>query len=202
VPEGSRILLGGSTLFSDGGPNPRPLAKAGVALERLRTLGEPVVLVGRELGGRLLPDDDSDRVAWVRASLDVPWLRIVAFEESGAGRSTDSAADQVVERWTRLRSTWHAETLLTSFESSVGAARRAGLAVIRIGARGPRPDPTVPRADYEASDLLDAVRHLIVQATFGEPAAEPRLDPAASGGGGPSTASGPDVLQGGQPSER
>ena len=37
MPEGSRILLGGSTLFSDGGPNPRPLAKAGVALERLRT---------------------------------------------------------------------------------------------------------------------------------------------------------------------
>ncbi len=201
----SRILVGGSTLFSDRGAIPRPLAKSRVALERLRSLGEPVVLVGRELGGRPLPDEAGDRIAWVRACLDVPWLKLVAFDEAGAVRPTDPFAEQAMERWADLRSTWRAMHLLTGFETSVGAARRAGLTVIRIGARGPGVDPTLPRADYEAFDLLDAVRHLIVADTFAAPATgtSPRAAGSipVSGGRRPAATAGPDVLQGGQPGE-
>lgn len=167
-----RILLGGSTLFSDGGGIPRPVAKARLAIQRLRPLGEPVVLVSRELGGRTLPDDERERVAWVRDSLAVPGLRVVAFEESGTGRPTDPATEQMAELWATLRESCGAGTLLTGLESSVAAARRAGLRVIRIGARGPGPDPTTPRADYEAFDLLDAVRHLLAADTFDASAAK------------------------------
>ncbi len=191
MAEQPRILIGGSTLFSDGGPVPRPLAKARIALERLRELGEPVVLVGNDLGGRSLPDDPRDRVAWVRERLDIPWLTVVAFDEPGAGRPMDPTTKHADGSWVSLRSTWRAESLLTSFESSVGAARRAGLNVIRIGARGTGADPTHPRADYEAIDLLDAVRHLAFSDAFDRPAA------AISAGSSPAAAAPPDVLEGG-----
>jgi len=208
-----RILVGGSALFSDGGGVPRPLAKARVALERLGALGEPVVLVGRDLGGRPLPADEAERVAWVGTSLEVPRLQIAAFDESDLARPADTGtvADPATERWSALRSAWHAGTLLTTFESSVGAARRSGLHVIRIGARGPGADPTMARADYEAFDLLDAVRHLLIADTFNgqadaaaaptmpEPGLAVVLAPASLGG--PSAAAYSGVLERGQPGE-
>ncbi len=199
-----RILVDVSTLFSDGGEVPRPLARAGVALERLRTLGEPIVLVGAELGGRPLPEDEGERLAWVRASLDAPDLVLVPFEGGWAGRPTDPKAEHAVQRWVDLRSTWDADTLLTTLESSVGAARHAGLRVIRIGARGSSEDPTLPRADYEAFELLDAVLHLLVADTFDSPAGEPQLASVGSGASGPRRQAGPagsDVLEGGQPGD-
>ena len=201
----SRILVEASALFSDGGGVPRPLGKSGVALERLRSIGEPVVLVGRVLGGRPLPDDTAERVAWVRVSLDVPWLRLAAFDEAaeGGGRATDPTLEHAVERWVAMRSSWEAETLITSHESSVGAARRAGLTVLRVGARGPGSDPTVPRADYEAIDLLDAVRHLMLLDTFdlADAGVSVPVPVSPSGGRGPATTAVADVLDGERPSD-
>jgi hypothetical protein len=192
----TRILVGGSTLFSDRGPVPRPLAKSRLALDRLRELGEPVVLVGRDLGGRRLPDDEDDRVAWVRDCLGIPWLTIVAFEEPDAGRPMAPTTKQADGSWGALRATWRGVALLTTFESTVGAARRAGLNVIRIGARGSGTDPTHPRADYEAIDLLDAVRHLMFADAFDDRVADLRTLGdlsglvAAAGGSGPVAFSG------------
>jgi hypothetical protein len=195
-----RILIGASTLFSHGGPVPHPLAKSWDALDRLRELGEPVVLVSRDLGGRPLPQDALDRVAWVSDRFSIPWLNLVAFDEPEAGRLLDPAARQADARWADLRSTWRADTLLTSFESSVGAARRAGLAVIRIGARGSGADRTRPRADYEAVDLLDAVRHMVFADAFAGPAGEFSSAGGTveiSGGSSPAITPRPDVLKGG-----
>ena len=78
-----------------------------------------------------------------------------------------------------LRREWQADRLVTSRDSDVGPARRAGLIVVRIGPRDPASAPSVERADHEARDLLDAVSRLMTADVFGElpwvrlPGAEP-----------------------------
>lgn len=161
------ILTSADSLFEAVSGEPRALADAYAAIERLGWIGRPVVLVGEELADRRLPAEPEDRLSWVRAHLELPDLAMVAFDEAGSGRSGDAAERQAAEQWGQLRDEWQADRLITAHEPSVGPARRAGLTVVRIGPRGSTPGASVERADYEARDLLDAVSHLITADTFG-----------------------------------
>ncbi len=161
------ILISADSLFETAAGAPRALADAPAAIERLRWIGRPVVLVGDELAGRRLPAEPEDRLSWVRTHLEVADLLIVAFDESAARRSGDAADQLAAEQWGRLRDEWQADRVLTGHDPSVGPARRAGLTVVRIGPRGRTPGATVKRADHEARDLLDAVSRLITADTFG-----------------------------------
>lgn len=164
------ILVQVEVLFTDGAATPRPLEAAAIALERLSWLGAPVVVVGGEIGGRALPEDCDARHAWVRSQLAMPDLRVVAVPDRVPGaRAGDPADRSASDRWRVLAAEWHAGHLITSDPSWVGAARRAGLVVTRVGPRAVSDDPRLPRADHEALDLLDAVRRLIASDAFGEP---------------------------------
>ena len=195
-----RILIEVAALFSDGAADPRPLADACLALERLAELGEPVILVGEELAGRRLPRDRQDRLDWVRGVLAAPGRVIVAVDED-AGLS-DGAQPDPAERWAHLQVAWDTDTLITSSRSSVVPARRAGLRVVCVGPREPALRPTMSRADHEARDLLHAVRQLVAVDAFDTPAeAPPQVEPAFISSLRPSPANPPDVLQRGQPGD-
>ncbi len=195
-----RILVEAAVLFSDGAGDPRPLAGACLALERLAWLGEPVILVGAELAGRRLPGDRQDRIDWVRAGLGGSGRLIAAIEdEAGLG---DGDQPDPTEPWATLQATWDADTLITSLQSSVASGRRAGLTVVSIGPRGPAVNPTMPRADVEAVDLLDAVRQLITADTFDTPAEGLRNEGSALVSAlRPSPADSADMLEGSQPGD-
>ncbi len=196
-----RILVEAAVLFSDGAADPHPVAGACLALERLSWLGEPVILVGRELAGRRLPDDLQDRLDWVRASLGGPERLIVAIDD-GADPDDGDQPDPT-EPWAGLQAKWDADTLVTSRQSSVASGRRAGLTVVSIGPRGPAANPTMPRADIEALDLLDAARQLIAADTFdGLAEVEPDVDPALVSVVRQSPADSADMLERGQPGDR
>lgn len=159
------ILVALDALVVDHPTAPRPLDTAATALDRLEWIGRPVVIAGHELVGRRLPEAEDERVAWVRAAFGRDDLDVQSFHEPEADRVGDSAR-HAVERWTEVRDAWAASWLLTSRATSVGPARRAGLAVIRIGPRAAEGAATVERADYEARDLLAAVGHLLTLDAF------------------------------------
>jgi hypothetical protein len=158
------ILVALDVLVGGDPSAPRPLDSAAAALDRLGWLGRPVLLAGRELLGRRLPEAAADRVAWVRASFERDDLEVHAFDEPEADRAEELA--HAVEQWAAVRELCQADWLLTSRAATVGAARRADLAVARIGPRDPDGVAAVERADYDARDLLDAVRHLLTRDAF------------------------------------
>ena len=136
----------------------------------------------------------------MRAGLGVPGLTLTDFDEGEGVQDVDQR--DPAGRWAGIRATWDAHTLITSFLSSVGSARRAGLTVVRIGPRGPATDPTVPRADHEALDLLDAVRQLIAADAFAELAGTPPGEqPALASAHRPSPADPAYVLESGEPGD-
>jgi hypothetical protein len=164
-PEGRRGILVALDVLVVGDPNtPRPVDSAGSALDRLDWIGRPVVLAGRELLGRRLPEATADRVAWVRASFERDDLEVHPFDEPEADRAEELA--NAVKLWAAARELWRADWLLTSRAATVGAARRADLAVARIGPRDPDGAAAVERADYDARDLLDAVGYLLTRDAF------------------------------------
>jgi len=167
IPDtGTGILVALEVLINDDPLDPRPLDDAVPALERLGWIGRPVVLAGRTLLGRRLPDGPADRSAWVRTVIGRHELDVACFDEPAADRPGDEADRLAVGAWSELRRTWRAEWLLTARPTSVGPARRAGLSVVRIGPRGSAIKESVERADHEARDLLDAVGHLLVGDAF------------------------------------
>ncbi len=163
---GSGILVALEVLINDDPIDPRPLDEALPALERLGWVGRPVILAGRTLLGRRLPDGPADRTAWVRTVLGRHELDVAGFDEPASDRPGDDADRLAVEAWSDLRRTWRADWLLTARPTSVGPARRAGLSVARIGPRGRAITESVERPDHEARDLLDAVGHLLVGDAF------------------------------------
>jgi len=163
---GPGVLVALEVLINDDPADPRPVEEAGTALERLGWVGRPVVLAGRELLGRRLPDGPGDRAAWVRTVLGRDALDVARFDEPPPERQGDDLDRAAVLAWSELREAWRADWLLTARASSVGPARRAGLSVARIGPRGAAISESVERADHDARDLLDAVAHLLVSDAF------------------------------------
>ena len=51
------------------------------AIERLGWIGEPVVVIGDQIGGRRLPFEPQDRVTWVRSHLGLPDVAAVVVDE-------------------------------------------------------------------------------------------------------------------------
>jgi hypothetical protein len=170
-PVSTRILISVEALFGDGADAPNPHADARAAIERLGWIGQPVVVIGDEIGGRRLPCEPADRISWVRSRLGVPDVAAVVVEPDvdHAGEAADRAA---TARWGTLSGQWQADRLVTDRASSVAPARRAGLTVVQIGPRDPASGPPVERADLEARDLLDAVSLLMTADAFGEPAGD------------------------------
>jgi hypothetical protein len=158
------ILVALDVLVVQDPSSPRPLDSAGTALDRLAWIGRPTVLAGREVFGRRLPEDEGDRIAWVRATFGREDLDVHPFDEPESDRAGDIA--HAVERWTAARELWQAGWLVSSRATSIGPARRADLRVVRIGPRGSDAAAAVERADYEARDLLDAVSHLLTRDAF------------------------------------
>ena len=163
-----RILISVDALFATGVDAPQPLEDVGAAIERLAWIGEPVLVIGDQIGGRRLPREPQDRITWVRAHLGLPDVAAVVVDEPDADHPTEDLEHAATERWATLRREWQADRLVTSRRSYVGPARRAGLLVVRIGPRDPASATSVERADHEARDLLDAVSRLMTADVFGE----------------------------------
>jgi hypothetical protein len=146
--------------------DPRAVDDAGLVLDRVAGLADLVVLAGDRVAGRLLPVDPDQRIAWVRQALDRPELRVVSVAGQPSERRTGAADQSQVGAWRGIRQDWPVAWLLTGDARAVGAARRGGLRVIRIGPRPAGIEADIERPDYEARDLRDAVNHLLVTDVF------------------------------------
>ena len=146
--------------------NPRALDDAGLALDRVASLTDPVVLAGERVAGRLLPADPEERIAWVREALARPELQVVPVAVQYSERRTEAADRSLVGAWRAIRPAGAVAWLLTGDPRAVGPARRAGLRVVRIGPRPAGIEADIERPDYEARDLRDAVNHLLVSDAF------------------------------------
>jgi hypothetical protein len=160
------ILIDFDALVVQRAEQPAAVEEAPVALRRIGWIGRPIILVGRQVAGRNLPDDAAEREAWVRASIGTGAYAVVPFDPSeGRARSQDQEA---VERWRQVREAHKGTWLLTDRHRHVGPARQAGLKVILIGPVDPQ--PLNHRPDYRARDLRDAVGHLLTVDVFAGPA--------------------------------
>jgi hypothetical protein len=146
--------------------DPRAADDAGLALDRVAILADPVVLAGERVAGRLLPADPDERIAWVRETFARPELRVVPMVVQYSERRTEAADRSLVDAWRAIRPTGVVAWLLTADARAVGPARRAGLRVVRIGPRPAGIEADIERPDYEARDLRDAVNHLLVSDAF------------------------------------
>jgi hypothetical protein len=160
------ILIDLDTLVVQRAEQPAVVEEAPVALRRIGWIGRPIILVGRQVAGRNLPDDAAEREAWVRAAIGTGAYAVVPFDPSeGRARSQDQEA---VDRWRQVREAHEGTWLLTDRHRHVGPARQAGLKVILIGPVDPQ--PRNHRPDYRARDLRDAVGHLLTVDVFAGPA--------------------------------
>jgi hypothetical protein len=160
------ILISLDALVVQRTDQPTALDEAGVALRRIGWIGRPVILVGRHVAGRDLPEDPGHREAWVRSSVGRGAYAVVPFDEPS---TTRSHPDQAADEWRDLRAAQHGTWLLTDQPRQVGPARRGGLKVILIGPADAR--PSLHRPDYQARDLRDAVGHLLTMDVFAAPRA-------------------------------
>lgn len=154
------ILVALDVLFHAADDEPRVVETIVSAVERLGWVGRPVILVGPTLGGRRLPADADERVAWARHALGDDAVTVVPFEPPIPERHGDDA--EALERWRALRETHNARWLIES-GWPLAPARRVGLTVIEVGGRAAAVDE---RADHEARDLLDATNQLLMTETF------------------------------------
>jgi len=158
------ILISLDALVVQRTDQPTALDEAAVALRRIGWIGRPVVLMGRRVAGRDLPEDQGTREAWVRSSVGQGAYAVVPFDDPSTARSHP---DQAADEWRHLREAQHGAWLLTDQPRQVGPARQAGLKVILIGPADTH--PSVHRPDYLARDLRDAVGHLLTMDVFAAP---------------------------------
>ena len=158
--EGMGILVALDVLVQPGDEGPRMGDSTASALERLGWVGRPVILATGSVGGRRLPAEVDDRVAWTRHALGDDALLVVPFDPPTGDRHADDG--EAVDRWRTLREAHHARWLIES-GWPVSPARRAGLTVIEVGGRTAAVNE---RADHEARDLLDAANRLLMTETF------------------------------------
>jgi hypothetical protein len=152
------ILVALDVLFHPADDEPRVVETVVSAVERLTWVGRPVILVGAMVGGRRLPADADERVAWTRHALGDDTVAVVPFEPPASDRHGDST--EALERWRALRKAHHARWLI---ESGWRSPRPdAGLTVIEVGGRAAAVDE---RAD-RGRDLLDATNQLLMTETF------------------------------------
>jgi hypothetical protein len=161
------ILVSLDALVVQRTDRPTALDEAGVALRRIGWIGRPIVLMGRHVAGRDLPEDPGRREAWVRSSVGQGAYAVVPFDDPSTGRG--GQPDQAADEWRDVREALHGTWLLTDQPRHVGPARQAGLKVILIGPADPH--PSVRRPDYQARDLRDAVGHLLTMDVFAGPPA-------------------------------
>jgi hypothetical protein len=145
---------------------PTALDDAPIALRRIGWIGRPIVLVGIRVAGRELPQNSTDREAWVRATLGRGAYAVVLSDDPSVGGHAD-ADEGRADHWRALLSAQAATWLVTDRPREVGPARQAGLKVIVIGPSDPQ--PRLQRPDYHARDLRDAVGHLLAADVFADP---------------------------------
>jgi len=160
------ILIALDPLIVQRADQPVAIEEAPVALRRIAWMGRPIIVVGANVAGRILPDDPSQREAWVRGTIGTGAYAVVPVDEPSEDRRADRDAD-MVEHWRALREAHAATWLLTDRPRQVGAARQAGLRVILIAPADPQ--PRNHRPDYQARDLRDAVGHLLTMDVFANP---------------------------------
>jgi hypothetical protein len=165
-PARGAVFVDLDTLIVQDPGDPRAVDDAGLALDRVAGLANPVVLAGDRVAGRLLPANPEERIAWVREALDRPELRVVPVAGQHGERRTEAADRSQVDTWRAIRSGPGIAWLLTGDPRAVGPARRAGFRVVRIGPRPAGVEADIERPDYEARDLRDAVNHLLVNDVF------------------------------------
>ena len=159
-PAGMGILVALDVLIQPSEEGPRAMETTASALERLGWVGRPIILATGSVGGRRLPVEVEDRVAWARHALGDEDLLVVPFDTPAGDRHADDG--EAVDRWRTLREAHHASWLIES-GWPINPARRAGLTVIEVGGH----TATVnERPDHEARDLLDAANRLLMTETF------------------------------------
>jgi hypothetical protein len=165
APRGT-VLVELDTLIVQDPVDPRAVDDAGLALDRVAGVADPIVLAGERVAGRLLPADRDERIAWVREALDRPGLQVLPTVVQHSERRTEAADRSLVSAWRAILPDGGPAWLLTGDPRAVGPARRAGLRVVRIGPRPAGIEADIERPDYEARDLRDAVNHLLVSDVF------------------------------------
>jgi hypothetical protein len=157
------ILVGLEVLMIEAVDGPRLLDDVPTALERLRWVGDPVVLAPERLFERALPAEPDARTALVRHLVGDATIPVEGAIHADEGRTPGGAH---VEAWRELARARRARWLITDRGGVIPAARRAGLRVILVGARGAAPRAVVEPAEHEARDVLDAVAHILAAETF------------------------------------
>ena len=175
------ILIALDALIGQRAPQPVASDDAQVALRRVGWIGRPIILMGSQVAGRTLPEDQGERESWVRAAIGSGAYAVVAFDDPPEDRA--AAEGDAVDRWRTLKDAQQATWLLTDRPRQVGSARQAGLKVIVIGPSDPQ--PRNHRPDYQARDLRDAVGHLLTMDVFSGPSpAQGRVRPSNGAGQG------------------
>ena len=160
------ILITLEALLVPGADEPVALEEAPAALRRMGWIGPRVVIAGSQVDGRRLPEEPSEREAWVRSVLGEGDYDVISFEAPISERGTDGV-ERAAESWRDLRQAQVASWLVTEASAQVGPAHAGGLQVIMIGPADADPGAVPP--DYRARDLRDAIGHLLAVDVFDAP---------------------------------
>jgi hypothetical protein len=83
------VLIALDALVVQRAEQPTAIDEAPVALRRIGWIGRPIILVGSQVAGRSLPEDEAEREAWVRASIG-SGARMAKRSSGGAGCARDT----------------------------------------------------------------------------------------------------------------
>ena len=160
------LLVALSAVVLPGRDAPVAPQDTAATLDRLELTGRTVILAGRDVGGRRLPEDPDERDRWVRGTTGAAAIPVVSFEPPPWDHHEEGSEAAAVARWDGLRVAQRAAWLITDRPEDVRPARGSGLRVILVGPRG-QDQPLATRPDLEARDLADAARLLLAQDLFG-----------------------------------
>lgn len=163
--QGGTIVVALSTLMLPGPGGPAP--GIGEALDRLASLGRPMILATGESAtagsGRAMPAD-----AGFATTLGLPEDIEVAIVATGAELDGHrQSPDTVRVLWGSVRAAHRALWLVTDRPADVRPAQAAGLRVVLVGPRGSSRLLAGARPDITARDIHDAGRLLLARDVFG-----------------------------------
>lgn len=165
--QGGTIVLALSTLMLPGPGEPGPVPGIGEALDRLASLGRPVILARHEQANEREAHAARDG-SGITATLGLPEDTNVAIVATGAELDGHRQSPEAVRiLWESVRAAHRARWLVTDRPADVRPAQAAGLRVVLVGPRGSPRLLAGARPDITARDIHDAGRLLLARDVFG-----------------------------------